>query len=285
MNDDLPYDIVQNEKPPKNEQEVRARHESNRAGWNEGALRYTEGLDQVIEFLRAGKSSLHPVERVNLGDLGAWCETAIHLQCASGRDTLSLWVEGVRQVIGVDISDQHIENARRMSAALNAPARWYRCDVLDTPHELDGCADLVYTGRGALNWLQDLKEWGRVVYRLLKPGGVFHVLDDHPLTWLFDVQDGRFVYSGKNYFGHFDSGKGWPETYIGKLGVPVDQQARKYEALWSLAQVTGVLIQSGLVIEFLGEHPDAYWEQFPTLDPALRGRIPLTFSIKARRPI
>jgi SAM-dependent methyltransferase len=285
MSENPPYGFSQEEKPPENEQDVRARHASNRAGWNEGALRYSEELDQAIAFLREGNSNLHPIERANLGNLGAWCETAIHLQCASGRDTLSLWKEGAKQVIGVDISDVHIENARRLSSALNAPAHWYRCDVLDTPHELDGWADLVYTGRGALCWLQDLKAWGSVVYRLLKPGGVFHILDDHPLIWLFDVQDSRFVYSGKRYFGHFESGKGWTETYIGQLQTPVEQQARKYEALWTLAQITNVLIQAGLVIDFLGEHPDPYWEQFPTLDPALRGHIPLTFSIKARRPI
>ncbi len=285
MSENPSYDFSQEEDAPKNEKDVRARHASNRAGWNEGAVRYSEGLDQALAFLREGNSNLHPIERANLGDLGAWCETAIHLQCASGRDTLSLWNEGVKQVVGVDISDVHIENARRLSSALDAPARWYRCDVLDTPHELDGWADLVYTGRGALCWLQDLKAWAAVVYRLLKPGGVFHILDDHPLTWLFDCPENRFVYSGKNYFGYFESGKGWPETYIGQLQAPVEQQARKYEALWTLAQVTNVLIQSGLVIEFLGEHPDPYWEQFPTLEPALRGRIPLTFSIKARRPI
>ena len=72
-------------------------------------------------------------------------------------DTLSLLLEGEQQVIGVDISDVHIANARQLSAALQAPAVWYRCDILDTPHELDGVADLVYTGQGALNWLHDLE--------------------------------------------------------------------------------------------------------------------------------
>ena len=101
-------------------------------------------------------SSLHPIERANLGDLRTWCGTAIHLQCASGRDTLSLWNEGVAEVIGVDIADVHIANAQRLSAALGAPATWYRCDVLETPSTLDGRADLVYTGQGALCWLHDL---------------------------------------------------------------------------------------------------------------------------------
>ena len=271
------------------ESEVHARHESNRAGWNEGALHYTAMIEDTIAFIHQGKSNLHPVERRNLGDLGAWCQTAIHLQCASGRDTLSLLNEGVEQVVGVDISDVHIENARKITSALEemghpVRARWLRCDVLDTPHELDGSADLVYTGRGALCWLHDLRRYAQVVTRLLKPGGVYHVLDDHPITGLFKLAPETYEFYGASYFGHQDSSKGWPSTYIGdSLGIPEEEQATKYEMGWNLMDITNALIGAGLTIEILGEHPDPYWNIFPNLKPELRGIIPLTFSIKARK--
>ena len=281
--DDLPTPY-QPERLPEDEAEVRARHESNRAGWNEGAVHYSDNLERAIQALREGKSSLHPLERANREDLGSWCHTAIHLQCASGRDTLSLWLEGVQQVVGVDISDVHIDNARKMSAALNAPARWYRCDVLDTPVELNSSADLVYTGRGAICWLQDLTLWARVVYRILKPGGVFHVLDDHPVTWLFDNEAEAPTYSDTSYFGYAESSQGWPSTYIGDLAIPLEQQARKYERLWTLAEIFSALTQARLVVERLGEHPEMYWESFPNLKPEYLGRIPLTFTMMARKP-
>ena len=85
-----------------------------------------------------------------LGDLHGRCRRAIHLQCAGGRDTLSLWNLGADEVVGVDLSPRMIELAERLTAATGAPARWFRADVLDTPAELDGTADLVYTGRGSL---------------------------------------------------------------------------------------------------------------------------------------
>ncbi len=283
-NDPLPYTPSQTERPPQNEAEVRAMHEANRAGWNEGAIHYTQMVDETIAFLREGNSNLHPIERQNLGDLSSWCKTAIHLQCASGKDTLSLLNEGVERVIGVDISDVHIENARRISAALNAPATWYRCDVLDTPHELDGAADLVYTGRGALCWLHDLETYANVVYRILKPGGVYHVLDDHPAAFLFDLESKTYTYSGTSYFGAVESSVGWPTTYIGdSTGIPLEKQSRKYERGWNLMDIFNALIRAGLVIEYLGEHPDPYWDVFPHLLPELRGRVPLTFSIRARK--
>jgi hypothetical protein len=106
--------------PAQDEAEVRRRHEANRAAWNEGAQHYTAGNEERIAALRAGRSTLHPVERAMLGDLRTWCKTAVHLQCASGQDTLSPWLEGAKRVIGVDFSDEHIENARLTSEALGA---------------------------------------------------------------------------------------------------------------------------------------------------------------------
>lgn len=269
--------------------DVRERHEANRASWNEGARYYTAHLAETIDFIAQGKSHLHEVERRNLGDLSAWCRSAIHLQCASGRDTLSLLNEGVERVVGVDISDVHIDNARQICAALEkmgrpVAAEWVRCDVLDVPHSLDGTADLVYTGRGAMCWLHDLQRHAAVVARLLKPGGIYHVFDDHPITGLLDLEADTYIVRSASYFDWEESSQGWPSTYIGdSLGIPTEQQAVKYEHGWNLMEMTNALIGAGLTIESLGEHPEPYWENFPNLKAELRGLIPLTFSIKARK--
>ena len=80
-------------------QEIRARHAANRAAWNQGAAAYTEDNERRVELLRGGWSNVHPVERAMLGDLSRF-DLAIHLQCASGADTLSLLNEGIRRVVG-----------------------------------------------------------------------------------------------------------------------------------------------------------------------------------------
>ena len=279
-----PNGLIHREEFPQSEADVRKRHESNRSGWNEGAAHgYTPEIDATIQFIREGKSDLHPVERTYLAPYLPGCPLAIHLQCASGRDTLSLLNEGVQRVIGVDISDVQIDNARRISTALNAPAAWYRCDILDTPAELDGTADLVYTGQGALNWIQDLDGWAGVVARLLKPGGVVSVFDDHPITWLFEAEAETYLYSGVDYFSHCESGAGWPEAYIGDIGIPVEQQSRTYECLWPVSSIFQALTRAGLNVIHFGEHPEPYWDKFPHLKPELRGRIPETFSLLARK--
>jgi SAM-dependent methyltransferase len=269
--------------PADNLDEIRKKHAANRNAWNEAAEKYSQGLDKAIAFIKAGKSSLHPIERANLGNLNEWCDTAIHLQCASGRDTLSLINEGVIRVIGVDISDVHIENAKRLASATNANATWYRCDVLDTPSELDETADLVYTGRGALCWIHDIGSWSRVVARLLKPGGVFHVFDDHPFTWLIDQHKRDLAFSSLDYFSCSIADKGWAPEYIGDLGKPTEEMATKHERLWPISIVVQALINSGLSIEFLGEHNDEYWNSFPHLNKEQKSKIPMTFSAKARK--
>ncbi|HPQ41272.1 MAG TPA: class I SAM-dependent methyltransferase, partial [bacterium] len=244
-----------------------------------------ETLAESIADLRAGVSNLHSVERRNLGDLSQWCHSAIHLQCASGHDTLSLVLEGVQHVTGIDISDVHIENAHRLSRETGMAAEWIRCDVLDTPGELNGSADLVYTGRGAMCWIQDLTAWAAVVARLLRPGGVFHVLDDHPVTWLFRQDTSDLQASGVDYLDHWESNKGWSESYLGNLGKPVSEEARKYEKLWPLGRIVQALIDAGLRIEQVGEHPEPYWDSMPELKEEYRRLLPMTFSVKARKPM
>ena len=267
--------------------EVRLRHQDNRRAWNEGAQSYTADNETRVRLLREGRSNLHPVERANLariGPLEAWCERAVHLQCASGYDTLSLLLEGAREVVGIDISDVHIENARWTSAQLGLPATWLCCDVLDTPSELDGSADLVYTGRGALPWLHDLEGWAGVVARLLKPGGVFSLLEDHPVTWLFSQDTPTLTPSGNNYFTHAEWNRGWPDSYIGALDKPAEQQTAKHERLWKISDVFNALVGVGLSVTYLGEHPDEYWDAFAKLAHEEKAKIPMTFSVVAQKP-
>ncbi|MCY9784403.1 class I SAM-dependent methyltransferase [Nocardiopsis sp. EMB25] len=268
------------EEPARDADEVRRRHEANRIAWDEGALHYTRELAADIERLRAGESSTHPVERAALGDLASWCGRAVHLQCASGQDTLSLLLEGAREVVGVDISGRHVDNARAKARALALPATFHRCDVLDTPSELDGTADLVYTGQGALCWIHDIRAWAGVVARLLRPGGRVLVFDTHPATCLLDPEATTPVWSGLDYFAHAERNTGWPAEYIGDV---VEEHAVKHERLWTIADVVQALIDQGLALTRLEERPDDFWNAFPALGDEAKRALPMTFLLTAER--
>jgi SAM-dependent methyltransferase len=266
--------------------DIREMHQQNRKGWNEGAEHYATLIERDIEFLRNGGKNFEPPEFRYLHDLASWCKRAIHLQCAGGRDTLSLWNQGAAEVIGVDISDGMIECARRKAEALNAPAQCFRGDLRDTPHELDGTADLVYTGRGALCWIMDITAWATVPARLLKPGGRLYVYDGHPIAWIFDLNASELKLDPE-YGNYFDdrvhAGQGWPDTYIGDLGKAAEEHEKKYERQWNLGQIVNALVDAGLRVERLEEHPEPFWDQFPNLPPDVVRRIPNSFSLLMRK--
>jgi SAM-dependent methyltransferase len=264
-------------------------HAANRAAWDEAAERYERWFDEAVALIRAGGSNLFPVEADLIGDLraarsGAGTRRAIHLQCAGGRDTLSLWNLGAQEVVGVDISPRMLELAARLTEATGAPATWIETDVLDTPHELDGTGDLVYTGRGAIIWLQDLDAWAAVLKRLLSPTGRLVIFDGHPAEWLFDAdEDGRWMATDYDYFGGAEASKGWAPEYIDHLSVAEDDQSWKFARAWTLGEIVTALLGAGLRLEAVREHPVDWWGGHRDVRPELRGRVPLSFSITATR--
>ncbi len=265
---------------------VRDMHQSNRTAWNEAAAHYAETLGERLEFLRAGGTNFETPELMYLQGLDEWCNRAIHLQCAGGTDTLSLWNLGAKEVVGVDISEDMIAVAQAKSEALNAPAQWLHCDILDMPHDLDGTADLVYTGRGAICWLHDMDGWARVIARLLKPGGKLYLFEGHPLTWIWDAEAVE-IRLDPIYGDYFQTGalvdQGWGPTYIGDLGKPKEHLAKKYESQKTFSQIIAPLLKAGLRLEALEEHPQTYWEQFENLPKEIVAKLPNTFSLLMRK--
>ncbi|MBC8063302.1 MAG: class I SAM-dependent methyltransferase [Chlorobia bacterium] len=269
------------------EDELRKLHESNRQGWNEGAQAYEDDLEERIEFLQAGGQNFCPPELAYLADLDKWCSLAIHLQCAGGTDTLSLWNRGAKEVIGIDISDRMIAVAQAKSDAIGANATWIRSDIFDAPSEFDSTADLVYSGRGAVCWIMDLDRWASVIHRLLKPGGKFYLFEGHPVSDLWTMEDSTYQLD-PDYGDYFQEktieSVGWPTTYIGDLGKPEEEHAMKYERVWRTDQIVNAVIGAGLRLLKIEEHPDLFWDRFPKMDADLVRRTPQTLSLLAERP-
>lgn len=260
--------------------DVGAMHASNRAAWDQAAERYEGWLAEAIELISAGGSNLFPVEQDLIGDLRGRCRRAIHLQCAGGRDTLSLWTAGAGEVVGVDFSPRMLDLARRLTEATGAPASWVLADVLETPSDLDGTADLLYTGRGSLLWIQDLDLWASVVRRLIAPDGRFVLFEGHPAEWLFDVDDdGRWIATDYDYFAGPEASRGWAPEYIDRLSIADEDQAWKFARAWTLGEIITALLRAGVRLDSVAEYPLDWWGGHSDVRPEERGRIPLSFSI------
>lgn len=264
--------------------DMRVMHGSNRAAWDEAAERYEGWFDEAVALIRSGGVNLFGAEVELIGDLHGVCRRAIHLQCAGGRDTLSLWNLGAAEVVGVDFSPRMLELAGRLAAATGAPATWILCDVLDTPRDLDGTGDLVYTGRGSLIWLHDLDAWAAVIARLLAPDGRFVLFEGHPAEWLFDAdEDGRWIATDYDYFGGAEASRGWAPEYIDRLSIDEADQSWKFARAWTLGEIVTALLRADLRLDGLAEYPIDWWGGHHDVRPQDRGRIPLSFSVTGRR--
>jgi SAM-dependent methyltransferase len=265
--------------------DVRELHQGNRDAWNRTARAgYCLESERHIELLRQGGSGLMAAERRILGDLSGWCERAIHLQCSHGFDGLSLLNAGARELVGVDISEEMLASAKEKSDALGAHATWICSDILDTPEELNGTADLVYTGKGAICWMIDLDAWAAIVVRLLKPGGKFLLYEGHPLDFLWDESAATYVLrEGASYFqGEPTPERGFPFAAAGRVDSsrPVNLTSR----VWTVGETVTALVNAGLIISLLEEVAEPFWDQFKHIPPAELHKLPHCYAILALKP-
>lgn len=264
--------------------------EGNRHLWNAWTGLHENSSFYNLDGFRAGGLSLQPVEMQELAPQVEG-KTLLHLMCHFGLDTLSLARLGAR-VTGVDLSDQAIELANRLSAELEIPARFLAADVYKLPEQLSGSFDIIYMSYGVLHWLPDLAAWARIVAGCLNPGGIFYIVEDHPFMRVFDSDSADALQVGNPYFF---SETPYPLEMQGSYaaeGQP-GQAVRGYMWDHSLSDLFTALIGAGLRIENFHEFPFALRAKFPLMQQAEDGlwrlpapldqSVPLLFSLQARK--
>ena len=157
--------------------------ESARCG-TPGPAVHATGSFYDLEGFRAGGVRIRPYEIELVGDVRG--KALLHLQCHFGIDTLS-WARLGARVTGADLSPAAIELARQLAIDLAFPeSRFVLANVYDLPAELEGTFDVVYTSRGVLGWLPDIRAWAQVVAHFVAPGGIFFITEIHPILQAFE---------------------------------------------------------------------------------------------------
>ena len=258
---------------------------ANRAAWDRVAEKFAPDVERDVELLRGGGSTLFPEEIELLAPLLPTCRRAIHLQCSHGMDALSLWSHGAREVVGVDFSEAMLVLARRKSERLGAAAAWHRADVLAPPAELDGTADLVYTGKGALCWVIDLSRWAGVVARLLAPGGHFFAFEGHPLNalWKLEVPDLELRDDADYFANEPRANLDFPHEFNARTARPGESPKQAFERQWTLGEIVTALADAGLRLIRLREYPHDFWPQLRLVPEERARRVPHTFSLLMQR--
>ena len=152
----------------------------------------------VKSFLE-GQTTLQPYELNEIGNVNG--KSLLHLQCHFGLDTLS-WAREGAIVTGIDISSEGIRLAKLLAEQAKLEGNFIESNLYDLSKVLFEKFDIVYTSIGVLCWLNDLKEWGKIITHFLKPGGFFYIAEIHPFSMVFDnetkdIKDLQVYY---NYF-------------------------------------------------------------------------------------
>jgi len=234
-------------------------NELNRAWWDERVPLHTTSDFYDVDGFLAGATALRPFEAEELGDVRGL--SLVHLQCHFGLDTLS-WARLGAAVTGLDFSAPAMEAAADLTRRAGLEAEWVTSDVMHALEALGGRTfDIVYTGIGALNWLDDIDRWADVVRSLVAPGGRLYLVEFHPITEVFADES----FELQNDYFH-EGRREWP----GEEGTYAELEARtQHNATeeWAhpIGEVVSAIAARGLRIELLHEHDVTLYPRWPML--------------------
>ena len=272
---------------------VQAKITANRRNWDARTP-----IHACSEFYGIGErdpiSWFAPFEWHDLGQLEG--REVVHLQCHLGVETMAFALRGARTT-GLDFSCVSVAEARRAAREAGLRIDYVHADVYDAVEALGAERfDIVYTGKGALCYLPDLKAWAQTIAHLLKPGGFLYLVEFHPLlnalgpTQKSGAPDDLVI--RHDYLG----GRGAVErdsTHSYTDGPPLTGDTLHYEWAHGLGEVVTAVVQGGLIIESLTESESLPWPRWPMMArtpngwwamPESEPRFPVIYGLKATKP-
>lgn len=239
--------------------------EQNRRSWNEAVRAHESHRGNVVPFLREGGSTLFPEEVGLLGDVAG--RNVAHLMCGAGGDSVSLASLGA-SVVGVDVSDEAVDAARKLSTDSEIPARFERAEVyewLEAARREERRFDVVFASYGVVCWLSDLERWAKGISSILDEfGGRFVLVEFHPFAAMFDEEWNL----ARNYLSEgAERDEGGVGDYVGESGgglapsgfVEGVEDFENPESChlfrWGVGDVVSAVVGAGMGVEVLREYP------------------------------
>ncbi|MGI8648943.1 MAG: class I SAM-dependent methyltransferase [Rubrobacter sp.] len=238
--------------------------DQNRRSWNVAVRAHESHRGGLAGFLRSGGITLFPEEIELLGDVSG--KTVAHLMCNAGGDSLSLASLGA-SVVGVDLSDEAIRRAEKLSDESGIRARFERAEIYEWMENAafeDRRFEVVFASYGVVCWLRDLDSWAEGIASVLEGGGRFVLVEFHPFAAMLDwewnltrdyLSDGAERDAGGvgDYVGA--SGGGLvPSGFVEGVG-DFENPEECHLFRWGLGNVVTSLARAGMKVEVLDEYP------------------------------
>ena len=241
-------------------------HNKTQQAWESASQKHIHEYDELLDEAKSAR--LLPIEETLLRHIVAGADV-VHPMSGHGIDDMALIHLGARSVTGVDYSPTAAAAAQRRADELGVDCT-YVTATLPASGLAEDSADLIYTGKGALIWVEDLEAWLTEMRRLLRPGGHLFIYEAHPLTPLWSWDPDRVeVRNDRGYFARSHVNDSFP------AGGAVEYQRTFAETIMA---ITGADFE----ILHLEEHPDPFWRPYGMDAAAWNGQVPNAFSLLAR---
>ena len=234
--------------------------EINREAWNEATAYHQKARKSSLQigFANPDFTTLNrncdEVMIEKLEKIGLEGKTIAQLPCNNGRELLSLMRFGATKVIGFDISDVAIAEAKELAEISGLNAEFERTNILDIGQEYNGYFDFIYISEGSLQWFGDLDAYFAVVSRLLKPEGIILIYEIHPLAYLLELasSDEKRIFNG--VISYFEKG---PYSYrdgLDYIGGTTYKAKKCYWFMHKMSDIMNAILQNSMQIEEFSEY-------------------------------
>jgi SAM-dependent methyltransferase len=267
----------------------------NRANWDERVPIHLGPRGYDVASLLNGRAQLNAIEESELSPVVGL--RVLHLQCHFGLDTLVLVQRGATAV-GLDFSAPAINAARDLADRLGVAdrVRFVQADLYDAIAAIPDPSsfDVVFVTWGALPWLPDIAGWARIVAHFLKPGGWVYLAEGHPAALVLNDEQYGVSEGIPGFFAPYFHDE---PLLLDDATDYMDRDARLTHSatcqwIHPVGEVVTSLIDAGLRLDWLHEHPAVAWQMFACLVQDHVGLyrwpdkpwLPLAYSLRATKP-
>jgi ubiquinone/menaquinone biosynthesis C-methylase UbiE len=258
---------------------------ANRAAWDSSAIHHRGNPlwnELTAGFARPGYSCLDDVETTRLREIGVTGKHVAQLCCNNGRELISIRNLGAARCVGFDQSEAFLAQGRELNMIAGANCEFVCGDVYRISDVYDSAFDLVVITIGVFGWMPDLPGFFAVVERLLKPGGMLFVHEEHPVMNMMDPTSERPFEIANSYFGIQPEAGDAVIVYDGMIAAKVDTH---YWFFHTLADIISCCVNSGLEIRKFEEYPfNINTVEYRIYERPSRN-MPMSYSLVAQKPM
>ena len=199
-------------------------------------------------------------------------KTVLDLGCGYGWHCTFAAERGAAQVLGLDLSEKMIEEAKKRNAKKQIKYRICGIEEYEYPEKMWDCV----VSNLALHYIENIKEIFRKVYETLKVGGTFIFNIEHPVFTAGVGQDWIYTEAGTPQYWPIDQyfTPGKRNTHF--LGCDVVKQHH------TLTQILMGLLNNGFELEVVEEvEPPEEMMHIPGMKDELRR--PMMLLVKAKK--